>query len=472
MAKNYKTLPLLGSDFSSRSGEVNAQRLVNMWAKISKEGAKSQVVLYPSAGLTEYSVSANSPNRSSGVVFNSLAYFVSGNSLVEIDSNGTNVSRGTFDTTTGRAILIAGRSYLMIVAGGKGWTWDGTTFAQITDLDFPANPTHVTYLDGLFTVNKTGSDEFYISAPDDPTSWAALDFEAASAVPDNATALVSNNKDLYIFGLASVQVYYNSGNNLFPFTLYTGGTLDFGIIAPYSLFESSAGIFFLGTSEEGGIAIVQLNGFQAKIISEDISWDLTKFNIVDDAEGFVYRIGSRSIYQITFPSEGKTFEYVIETGLWSERKSLNESRYFINGHAFLGTKNIVGSYSSGIYYLLDEEVYTDDGIAVERIRVTQPIHIDHNQIKFNSVVLEIESGVGLTTGQGSDPQVMMRYSDNGGRTWSNELTASMGTIGEYNIILEWNKLGISRSRIFEFKVTDPVKVVFINAYARVTVLRG
>lgn len=472
MAKNYKTLPLLGSDFSEWSGEVNAQRTVNMWPRLPKPGSKAPIVLYPAYGLTRFCVTNKSPNRGDGVVFASKAYFVVGDTLIEIDDNGTPLEKGAFDTTAGRIEQVAGRAYLLIVDGNKGWTWDGSTFGIITDLDFPANPTHSTYLDNYFIVNKGGSDEFYISDPDDPTVWSALDFEAASAVPDNVLAVTSNNKDLYIFGSASVQVYYNSGNPLFPFTAYTGGVLDFGIVAPYSLAESSAGIFLLATTEEGGVAIVQIVGFQTRIISDDISWDLENFGTITDAEAFVYRTGGRSIYQITFPAENKTFEYIVESQLWAERKSLGISRYLTNGHAFLGTKNIMGAYDSGTFYLLDNAAYDDDGEAVERIRVTQPVHFDHNQIRFNSVVLEVESGVGLVTGQGADPFVMMRYSDDGGKTWSAELTASMGKIGEYGVILEWNKLGISRSRIFEFKVTDPVKCVFINAYARVTVLRG
>ncbi len=476
MPRQYKKIPLLGSSYSSRSGEVNSQQTVNMWPKFTKPGSKAPIVLYPTAGRTLFATSSNSPNRGSGIIFNGKAYFVSGDSLIEIDSSGVLTSKGTLTSTSGRIEIKGGRSYLVIVDGVSGYTFDGTTFAKITDPDFPANPSHVTNLDDYFIVNKGSSDEFYISAPDNPTSWAALDFEAASAVPDNADALTSNNKDLYIFGAASVQVYYNSGNNLFPFTAYTGGTLDFGILAKHSLFESSSGIFFLATSEEGGIAVVQLNGFQAKIISDDIEWDLQNFSTVTDAEGYVYRIGSRSIYNITFPTENRTFEYIVESQSWIERKKLGITRDVANGHAFLGTKNIVGSSESGNYFLLDEGVYTNSGEAVERIRVTQPIHYEHNQIRFSSVVLEVESGVALASGNGSAPVVEMRYSDNGGRTWSSSAVASMGLsmglIGEFNTILEWHKLGTARSRIFEFKVTDPVKVVFINAYARIRVLSG
>ena len=142
----------------------------------------------------------------------------------------------------------------------------------------------------------------------------------------------------------------------------------------------------------------------------------------------------------------------------------------MNGHIYLGTKNIFGQYDTGgNYYYANLTGYDDDGTPIERIRVTQPIHQDGRRITFSQLVLEVQSGVGTVTGQGANPLVMMRYSDDGAHTWSNELTGSMGSIGEYNAIVQWDKLGQSTSRIFEFRITDPVETIIINAYARVVV---
>lgn len=470
MGKKYNKLPLLGADYAERSSKVNAQRTVNLWPRITKPGSKSPLVLYPTPGHTKFCTSGDSPNRGNGEIFDVYGFFVAGSSLIQIDVNGTPLNKGTFDTSAGRVNLKAGRAYLLIVDGAKAWTWDGTTFAQVTDVDLPAAPTHSAYLHNYFIVNHGGTDEFFISALEDPTSWNSLDFDAASAVPDNVLALCANNKDLYVFGALSAQIYYYSGDPDFPFTLYTGGVLDLGIIAPHSLAEGSSGIFLLATTREGGIAVVQVNGFQSKIISDDIAWDLENMTTVDDAEALLYRKGGQAFYQISFPTENKTFEYIVESQMWVERKTFGINRYNVNGHVYLGAKNIVGTYDSGIYYKLDETTYDDDGALIERIRVTQPISMDGNPIKYSSVVLEIESGVGTASGAGATPVMAMVYSDDGGKTWSNEETASMGLIGEYGIILEWFKLGISRNRIFKFYTTDPVEVVIIDAYARVTVL--
>ena len=75
-----------------------------------------------------------------------------------------------------------------------------------------------------------------------------------------------------------------------------------------------------------------------------------------------------------------------------------------------------------------------------------------------------EQGTGLITGQGSDPQVMMQYSDDGGKTWSHEKWRSIGSIGRYKHRSIWRRLGQFRSRIFRWVIADPVKVVVLSAH--------
>ncbi len=78
--------------------------------------------------------------------------------------------------------------------------------------------------------------------------------------------------------------------------------------------------------------------------------------------------------------------------------------------------------------------------------------------------LDMEVGLGLATGQGSDPQVMMRWSDDGGKTWSNEYMRSAGKQGEYKKRIIWRRLGRGRDRIFEFVVSDPIAFSIIDGW--------
>lgn len=470
---NYERLPLFGPDSADDSLNVNAQLTQNMWPRMRTVGSRNVIAMYGVPGLTEVGIApSGGPCRGNGVRFGDYSYMVVKDKLLRIDSVWTVTEVGTLNSTASNIQMVAGRAYLMIVDGTDGYTYNGTTFAQITDLDFPADPSHAAYLGGYFITNKGDSDEFYISTNEDPTSWAALDFESAAEKPDDCFALETTSKDLYILGSESVQVYYNSSDPLFPFTLYTGAVLNFGIQAPYSLVSSSSGLFFLGTAHEGGIFVIMLNGFQGVVISNDIADDLKDFTTTSDAYAYVYRNSDKTYYHLTFPTEGRTFEYIVEDQFWVERKSNGLTRHLSIGHVYFNNVNVVGDINTGEIYKIDGTVYTEDGTQIERIRRTQNINKGSNGLIFHELVLMIEAGVGNVVGAGANPEVAMRYSDDGGHNWSSWLNGQMGAIGATETECYWTKLGFSENgRVFEFKVTDPVKTVFVDAYARVTVTR-
>lgn len=474
MATNqYEKLPLFGPDSADDSPNVNSQLTQNLWPKMRTVGARNVIAMYGVPGLTEVTIApSGGPCRGNGVRFAGNAYMVVKDKLLKIDTVWTATEVGTLNSSAGSIDMVAGRDYIMIVDGADGYTYDGTTFAQISDPDFPADPTHVAYQGGYFITNKGDSDEFYISAPDNPTSWAALDFESAAEKPDNCFGLETTARDLYILGDESVQVYDNSGDPLFPFTLYAGAVLNFGLLAPHSLVSSSMGIFFLGTAEEGGIFVTMLNGFQGTVISNDIADDLKDYTTVADATGYVYRYSDKTYYQLTFPTEGVTHEYIVEDQFWTRRKSNGLTRHLSIGHVYFNSVNVIGDSNTGEIYKLDGTVHTEDGSYIERIRRTQNINKGGNGLIFHEIILLIETGVGTVAGAGANPEVAMRYSDDGGHNWSSWQNGQMGAIGKTDTECYWTKQGLSpMGRNFEFKITGPIKTAFVDAYARVTVVR-
>jgi hypothetical protein len=84
--------------------------------------------------------------------------------------------------------------------------------------------------------------------------------------------------------------------------------------------------------------------------------------------------------------------------------------------------------------------------------------------------IDMEKGVGLQAGQGFDPQVMLRWSNDGGYTYQPiNLWHTAGKVGARLVRVQFNKLGMSRDRVFEVSMTDPVKRVFIDARCEVSV---
>jgi hypothetical protein len=65
--------------------------------------------------------------------------------------------------------------------------------------------------------------------------------------------------------------------------------------------------------------------------------------------------------------------------------------------------------------------------------------------------------------QGAEPTLILQWSDDYGRTWSNEREASMGQTGEYRKRVKFWRLGQARDRVYRVIISDPVKRVILSA---------
>jgi hypothetical protein len=334
---------------------------------------------------------------------------------------------------------------------------------------------HVTYLDGFFIVNKPGTGEFYINTTtEDLTAWSALDFANAAARPDNISALISTAKDLYCFGDESMQLFYNSGNLDFPFEPYPNGVITVGIAAPHTLVQNETGVYFLAISSEGGLYIARANGLQLERLSTDeIEWQINQYQTTSDAIAWLENEGGRTYFVITFVSADKT--YCCDIGLpkdmaWFEKKSFGIGRWRANGFGSLGKRRIVGDYTNNNLYELDFNTYTENGATIERERYAQIIHSERNSIVINRIVFDMEVGVGAVSGQGVAPVMLLRYSTDGQKTWSSELSKSIGALGNYSGEVEYRHFGSGRSFVLHMKITDPVAVNILAAFGDIEVL--
>jgi hypothetical protein len=163
---------------------------------------------------------------------------------------------------------------------------------------------------------------------------------------------------------------------------------------------------------------------------------------------------------------------------------------------------IVGDYENGNIYAFDLDVNSDNGQIQKWLRSWRALPSGTNNLKRtaqHSLQLNCESGVGLNgidptdnvqwffytssgdqlvtssgdfllfsppTVEGANPEVMLRWSDDGGHTYSNEHWATMGRIGEYGFRVFWRRLGMTlklRDRVYEVSGTDPVKIAIVGA---------
>ena len=334
------------------------------------------------------------------------------------------------------------------------------------------------YLDGFFIVNDALTDNFFISAVEDPTSWNALDFAAAAVAPDAALALAATESILWVFGDETAQGYYNSGNPDFPYDIILNATQEVGVLAPYSVAESDDGIFYVATTPEGGRFVYQISGQAGRVISNDEQEAfLASLDDPGECYGFIYKQAGKSFYVIQCGESaerlhvpGRTSScliYNIKAATWETREINDGTAWRAGGHGILDGDNIVGSRLQGRYGRLDLNDYTDAGQEMVRRRRTQMFHVNRTSIDFWALELDFEAAPEGTVALGDGAVIKMRYSNDGGRTWSDWLSHDLGGIGEYFTRIIWEQLGSGRERVFEFELSDAANLTLIAAYAEI-----
>jgi hypothetical protein len=433
-----------------------------------KEREVASLVATP--GMRLLMTLAESPVRGVYTASNGEVYAVGGNKLYSISSAWAATELGSLNTSTGPVSMADNGTHLVLVDGTDGFSWNMSTdtFAEITDPDFyPAD--QVTFQDGYFIFNKSGSAQFFFSDINAIT-FDALDYGTASGSPDNLVGLISAYQNLYLFGTQSIEVFYNSGDPDAPFQRIQGAVIEVGCAAPFSIAKLQGSLCWIG-QDAGGFGIVyRSEGYQAKRISTPAIESVIRGvdpDLIGDARAWTYQQGGHLFYCLNLPGVDATFVYDGSTGLWHERTYLGLwglERHRADCHAVAHSENIVGDYENGKIYALDSATYTDNGVSIVRMRTAPHISKELRRLFHSSFQLDMEAGVGLSgTGQGIAPQAMLQWSDDGGHTWSNERWAAIGAIGKYGTRVLWRRLGSSRDRVYRVQISDPVKVVLIGA---------
>jgi hypothetical protein len=464
-------LELAGAHLTARSSNVSAQTCINWYPEVFKNAEKTKVTLYPTPGTTFIKNVGLGPHRAS-IVHKGLAYYVSGNELIKQDTNETFTSLGTISTTTGPVSMASNGAFgdqIIIVDGTDGYIWDtqALTLTVIADAQFPTAPSKVVYMDSYFIVTSVDSGQFNISTSNDGSAWDALDFANAERAPDNTVAMETLNRDIYFVGDYTTEVWTNTGGR-FPFEPYSNGVIEFGTSAAGSLAKTDEGIVFVTRNQRGQGKIVGMKGTNSMVLSNPaLEYQISTYGDISDAYAFTYEQAGHIFYQITFPSSEKTWVFDVTLGdveLGWHQRSTNDLRHVASTHIFYNNKNYVGDYNSPSVYSLDLDMYTDNGMVIKRERAGIHMQSNRNRIRYDRLELEFEAGIGLISGQGSDPKVMVDWSDDGGHTWSETRYLSVGAIGQYSYRALLHHLGSSRDRIFRVRTSDPVKWVLIGAY--------
>lgn len=460
-----KPVPLFGLGVSGKSVNVSAQRRLNLYCQIEKDPEKNVVTMYPTPGLVSSTNFGSSPVRGMWTKGDYI-YAVHGDKLYSVDNAGAYVHLGTLNSNSGRVDMCDNGTQIIMVDGADGYIWDTSsdTFDQIVDADWPGADT-VTFINGYFVVSQPDTAKFYISALYDGLSWDALEFSSAESDPDNLVRVFSDNGQLILFGSKTTEFWGDSSAVDFPFTRVGSSAIEWGLAARWSLTKFDNSLMFLRKNRLGQTQVCKMQGYTAVPVSDvELDYEISQYGQVGNATAFSYMNSGHPFYQITFPSVGKTWLYDGQSDSWSELQS-SDGRHRAELQTQYLDQSYVSDYENGKIYTFDQNAYTDDGAPIVREFISR--HQNPGVLmRVGQIWLEMEGGVGLVSGQGDDPMVMMQISRDGGHTWGAEVWRSIGAIGNYGTRAVFNRVGLARDWLYKFRVSDPVKTVFVGAWGR------
>lgn len=467
-------IPFVGGYSEVRSAVADLQRGVNCYLEVDAKNGRAPIALYGTPGLTLRQTLATAPVRGC-IKFNDLyCYWVGGNTVYRMDTAYAVTTIGTIGTSTGRVGMACNGTEVLIVDGSSGWLVTGASIAQITDVDFPDTVTHAAFQDGYFLVAGDGTGRLYwCETPNSGTAWNGTDFATAEGNPDATLDMISDHREIWLLGGESGEIFVNTGDADALFQRSGNSYLQQGCASPWTLQAMNNTVYWLGAGREGYGIVFKAEGYSPRRISSHaLERAISGYSTIADAFAFTYQIQGHSFYVLTFPTGNATWFYDAASEEWFEWVWRNpsdnsENRHRANCCVFFNGQHLVGDWENGKVYSLEMDVYTDNADPIIRKRVTQSLSEDGARLFFESLQVDMEVGVGLATGQGSDPTVMLRYT-NDGHTWSNIKTRTIGAAGEYGTRVKFGPTGAGRVRAWELSMTDPVKFALFGAWARVT----
>lgn len=472
-----------GPSYVAQSIYQNAEECINWYpetdptkAKSSPEGShqRGMIALYPAPGTLLRLAMAKSPLRGFRVIpGGGMMLAVAGDTLYAVTPAYVATAVGTLLTNSG-LVSMSDNGQAAIIGDRFNryfYDWTTNTFAISGDGAFTeAGVCDV--VDGYLLYSRPGTQQWGATGNLVTTS-AALSFSTKFTAPDNLQGIQVVNRDTYLIGEKTTEAWLEAGLFPFPFQIIAGTSTQHGTSAPYSIARLGEGFAMLAQDTRGDATVVIVVGYKPTRISTfAVEAAIKTYAVVSDAIGMTHQWGGHEFYMLTFPTADVTWVYDLSTQLWHKRAYRDANgvrhRHRANCMALFNGETVIGDFQNGNIYAFSETTYTDNGVAQPCIRRCPHLTNDLKRMFHHDLQIQFQPGVGLQTGQGTDPQAMLTYSDDGGSTWSNQRWTSIGRVGKYKHRARWTKLGQARDRIYEVQVTDPVNRVVISANLNVS----
>lgn len=473
-----------GPSYTERSIGISADRTVNLFPVVVRpEVRPPELALVGTPGLTPFCTLPGAPVRNLHTATNGRVFAAAGSHLYELFEAGTFVERGAVTAGTQRVSMDDNGQAAMLVDGTAGWvlTFATNAYARITDPDF-TGADFVQFIDGYFAFDIPGTGRFGITGLYDPAAVDGLDIATAEARADPLGRLMALNRELRLFGTLTTESWFNSGNPDFPFQPIQGTLLEQGLVARDALAVLGNQFIWLHMNSQGRGKVLKMTGYQSEVVSTpplEAAW--ARYPTLYDATAWGYTEGGHDFYVLTFPSGwsgeadppvtpgsavGVSWVLDLTTGFWHERAYLfpdgRLGRHRAHVHCLGFGQHLVGDYATGQVYVLDAAATTDAGREIVRLRRFAHTRANRTRLYHGTLEIHVEQGEQPLAAQ--TRRLMLRWSNDGGHTYSAEHWRDLGPVGAYRQRARWHKLGQARDRVYELKSTAAAPARWIAAY--------
>jgi hypothetical protein len=472
----------VGQDYSAASPTQDCEVSINWYPETDEMKSKGSVglalpargiiALYPTPGLVTLAQLITAQVRGMHVLPGGATMLCAcGSNLYSISSTFVATVVGTLSSSTGQVYITDNGVGAYITDGTTRYSyiWGTNTFAIKTDGGF-LNANVCDEVDNYIIYNYPNTSQWGCTNVGDVVS-GGLNFASTLTSSNNLVALMADHRQILLMSEYTCERWSNIGSFPFPFAVIPGTTIQHGLAAQNSLAKSGNGVIYLGQDTRGNATVLMWGaGFSEPepISNYAIENAIQGYAVTSDAIGYTYSQSGHEFYMLTFPTADVTWCYDIDTKMWHRRAWRDPATNKLHRHrsncmAFFQGMIVVGDWQNGKLYSLTQDAYDDAGDPMPCIRRGPHMTSDLKRQFFSDLQIQFQPGVGLSTGQGSDPTCILRWSNDGGFTWGNDHILSIGKQGEYTKRAMVRRCGSARDRVFEIEVTDPVYRVVVSA---------
>lgn len=460
---------------------MDCERTVNMYLEVNALGtgkSEEKSVLIGMPGLELYATCGDGPIRATYTTKdNKQLFIVSGPQVYRLEITATTkpittpTLIGVLESETGPVSIADNGIQVLMVDGENGYyvtMATPTSVTKIVDPNFyPASSVY--FQDGYFILNQVGTAYYFIS---DLYSIDFLPLNTANKAgsSDILKAIISNNRELFLLGNSTIEVWWDSGQSgSTPFSRQDGKFCQIGCLAPATVVPLFNTFMWLGQSPDGGAIVYQMQAsVPIRVSNHALEYAIQHADNLENATAYSWQTEGHYFYVLNIGND-KTWVYDLATSQWVEQQSNIDGitgRHLAETHCMFNSTHIVGDYRNGNLYYYDHDVYTDNGYPIYKMR--QAPHVAHNLNRIFYKLLEVDftPGTAQITGEinATDPRIILEISNDGGNTWSNPIIAQIGKTGTYLKRARWQRLGSSRDRVFRVSCDDPIRFDLLSCF--------